>query len=51
MSLVSALITAVKNIATVPDESGGTLTANSIQALTNVENQFKALLKENTEDV
>lgn len=51
MSLVSALITAVKNIATVPDESGGTLTANSIQALTDVETQFKALLKENTQNV
>lgn len=51
MSLISSLITAIKSIVTLPDVSGGGLNPDSIQALTDVETQFKTLLKENTEDV
>lgn len=49
MSLISALINAIKSIVTLPDVSGGGLNPDSIQALTEVETMFKGLLSTGAE--
>ena len=45
VTLIDALLTACEGIATVPDESGGTLTAASKQAFTDLKAQFQELLQ------
>ena len=43
--LIQAFITACENITTVPDESGGGLTASSKQAFSDLKAKFEELLK------
>lgn len=44
-TLIQSLLTACENIATVADESGGTLTPNAKQAFTDLKQQFGELLQ------
>lgn len=45
VTLIDAFLTACEGIATVPDESGGTLTAASKQAFTDLKAKFQELLQ------